>query len=183
MKKAELFDKHVKEAWKAIKSAYHKKYHARLRNTLLKLIAAEDTEFTDFVELMKISGWQCDVVMRRLEGHYADNDWINRDLDRAAIAVDELRKDAQEQEADKNKEASADVAIIQCKGCGQFTEATNAKNFSDGVFCDKCIDANNAEPLSHQCHCCGDMYLVSDLTGAKEGLICYKCRHEMENRD
>ena len=37
--------------------------------------------------------------------------------------------------------------------------------------------------LTHQCHYCGDMYPVSDLSGAAEGLICYKCRHEMENRD
>jgi hypothetical protein len=35
----------------------------------------------------------------------------------------------------------------------------------------------------HQCLYCGDMYTIADLTGAKEGLICYKCRHEMENRD
>jgi hypothetical protein len=27
------------------------------------------------------------------------------------------------------------------------------------------------------------MYTIADLTGAKEGLICYKCRHEMENRE
>jgi hypothetical protein len=37
--------------------------------------------------------------------------------------------------------------------------------------------------VTHQCHYCGDMYHISDLSGAKEGLICYKCRHEMENRD
>jgi hypothetical protein len=183
MKNAKLFKKHVKKAWEAIKGAYDPKFHPALRNTLLKLIAAEDTEFTDFVELMKISGWQCDVVMRRLEGHYAENDWINRDLDRAAIAVSELRKDAQEQEVDKNKAASTDVAIIKCKGCGQFTETTSAKHSDAGVFCNKCVDQDSGEPVLHQCHYCGDMYHVSDLTGAKEGLICYKCRHEMENRE
>lgn len=43
-------------------------------------------------------------------------------------------------------------------------------------------EAENDEVL-HQCHYCGDMYHVSDLSGAKEGLICYKCRHEMENRE
>ena len=37
--------------------------------------------------------------------------------------------------------------------------------------------------VTHQCHYCGDMYHVSDLSGTKVGLICYKCRHEMENRD
>ena len=37
--------------------------------------------------------------------------------------------------------------------------------------------------VTHQCHYCGDMYHVSDLTGAKMGLICYKCRVEMENRE
>jgi hypothetical protein len=37
--------------------------------------------------------------------------------------------------------------------------------------------------VTHQCHYCGDMYHISDLSGAKEGLICYKCRHEMENRE
>jgi hypothetical protein len=37
--------------------------------------------------------------------------------------------------------------------------------------------------VTHQCHYCGSMYHISDLSGAKEGLICYKCRHELENRD
>jgi len=38
------------------------------------------------------------------------------------------------------------------------------------------------EPL-YQCHYCGDMRPVTDMSGAKEGLMCYKCRHEMENRE
>lgn len=37
--------------------------------------------------------------------------------------------------------------------------------------------------VTHQCHYCGDMYHVSDLSTAKEGLICYKCRMEMENQE
>jgi hypothetical protein len=40
-----------------------------------------------------------------------------------------------------------------------------------------------AGAVTHQCHYCGELYPVSDLGGAAEGLICYKCRHEMENRD
>jgi tetrahydromethanopterin S-methyltransferase subunit A len=37
--------------------------------------------------------------------------------------------------------------------------------------------------VTHQCHYCCSMYHINDLSGCKEGLICYKCRHEMENRD
>jgi hypothetical protein len=169
MKNRKKFTQLVKDAWEAIKGAYDPKYHPALRNTLLRIIAEEDTHFAEFVELMQVSGW---------DEKAAAINWFDG---KKIVAKASKKNDNVNKELDKA--AGADVAIIQCKGCGQFTEATNAKNFSDGVFCDKCIDANNAEPLSHQCHYCGDMYHVSDLTGAKEGLICYKCRHEMENRD
>jgi formylmethanofuran dehydrogenase subunit E len=169
MKNAKLFKKHVQKAWEAIKGVYDPKYHPALRNTLLRIIAEDDTHFAEFVELMQVSGWdEKAAAINWFEGKkivakaHKKNDNVNKELDKAA---------------------STDVAIIQCKGCGQFTEATSAKTFSDGTFCDKCIDANNAGPLTHQCHYCGDMYTIADLTGAKEGLICYKCRHEMENRD
>jgi hypothetical protein len=176
MKHKKKFTQLVKAGWEALKCAYDPKYHPSLRNTLLKIIAEEDTNFAEFVELMQVSGW----------------DHIDAVFQQGGIAAREIMAENKREAKNKkrknvNKEldeaAGADVAIIQCKGCGQFTEATKAKNFSDGVFCDKCIDANNAEPLSHQCHYCGDMYTIADLTGAKEGLICYKCRHEMENRD
>jgi hypothetical protein len=140
MKKAELFDKHVKEAWKAIKSAYHKKYHARLRNTLLKLIAKEDDTYPEFVSLMSVSGWDptAEIFRKSEEARQymrdmCDNaDEVNKELDAAA-----------DNEPDENEDSQ----------------------------------------VLHRCHYCGDMYHVSELTGAKMGLICYKCRHEMENRD
>jgi hypothetical protein len=169
MRNEKQFKRHVQRAWDAIKSAYDPKYHPALRNTLLKIIAEEDTHFAEFVELMQVSGWdEKAAAIKWFEG-------------KQIVAKTRKNREAVNKELDKA--ASTDVSIIKCKGCGHFTETTKAKNFSDGVFCDKCIDANNAEPLSHQCHYCGDMYAISDLTGAKEGLICYKCRHEMENRE
>jgi hypothetical protein len=169
MKKEKEFERRIREAWNALKHSMREQYHAKLRNTLLRMIAEEDTHFAEFVELMQISGW---------DEKAAAINWFD-----GKKIVAKARKNNESVNKELDKAAGADVAIIQCKGCGQFTEATNAKNFSDGVFCDKCIDANNAEPLSHQCHYCGDMYTIADLTGAKEGLICYKCRHEMENRE
>jgi formylmethanofuran dehydrogenase subunit E len=171
MKKAKLLEKQVQEAWDAVKGAYHKKYHAQLRSTLLKIIAKEDDTYPEFVSLMSASGWDpVAEIFRKMESKAAGGVGWYKNVNKA------LAEEAAAKE-------QPDVAIIQCKGCGQFTEATNAKNFSDGVFCDKCVDANNAGPLTHQCHYCGDMYTIADLTGAKEGLICYKCRHEMENRE
>jgi hypothetical protein len=169
MKNEKKFTQLVRDAWEAIKGAYHPKYHPMLRNTLLRIIAEDDTHFSEFVELMQVSGWdEKAAAIKWFEG-------------KQIVAKTRKTREAVNKELDTA--AGADVAIIKCKGCGHFTETTKAKNFSDGVFCDKCIDANNAEPLSHQCHYCGEMYAISALTGAKAGLICYKCRHEMENRD
>jgi hypothetical protein len=169
MKKEPDFERRVREAWNSLKLSVQQQHQAKLRNTLLKVIAEEDIHFAEFVELMQASGW---------DEKAAAINWFD-----GKKIVLKTRKNRERVNKELDKAASTDVAIITCKGCGQFTEATNAKNFSDGVFCDKCIDANNAGPLTHQCHYCGDMYAIADLTGAKEGLICYKCRHEMENRD
>jgi len=135
MKKAKLFDKQVRKAWEAIKSAYHKKYHARLRSTLLKLIAKEDDTYPEFVSLMSVSGWDptAEIFRKGEEARQYMRDMCDND----------------------------------------DTEEVN----------EELDEAAEEEPVLHQCHYCGDMYHVSDLTGAKEGLICYKCVHEMENRD
>ena len=57
MRNEKQFKRHVQRAWDAIKSAYDPKYHPALRNTLLRIIAEEDTHFAEFVELMQVSGW------------------------------------------------------------------------------------------------------------------------------
>jgi uncharacterized protein (DUF1778 family) len=46
-------------------------------------------------------------------------------------------------------------------------------------------DIEEKDPESNllQCHYCGDMYNVAELSAAQMGLICYKCQHEMENQD
>ena len=144
MKKAKLFEKQVQEAWEAVKGAYHKKYHAQLRNTLLKLIAKEDDTYPEFVSLMSVSGWDPVAKIFNKKEINADGTvgWykhVNK-----ALAAEAAAKEAKEQEEPEEPE---DKRVL------------------------------------HQCHYCGDMYHVSELTGAKEGLICYKCRHEMENRD
>lgn len=177
MKNEKLFVKLIYDAWEALKNAYHPRYRAKLRRTLLQIIAADGEEFSEFVDLMRVSGW--DPVEAVSLVTTADAAMANSAKNKPKAK----RKNHGKINKELDEAAGADVAIIQCKGCGQFTEATGAKNFADGVFCDKCINANNDEPVLHQCHYCGDMYHVSDLTGAKMGLICYKCRHEMENRD
>jgi hypothetical protein len=60
---------------------------------------------------------------------------------------------------------------------------TSKEDVANKKLQDAAEEQREEEPVLHQCHYCGDMYPVSDLTGAKMGLICYKCRHEMENRD
>jgi hypothetical protein len=141
MKKAELFDKHVKEAWEAIKSAYHKKYHARLRNKLLKLIAKEDDTYPEFVSLMSVSGWDPAAEIFRKKENHADGTvgwykYVNK-----ALAEEAAAKEQEEQQEPDEKQ------------------------------------------VLHRCHYCGKMYHVSELTGCKKGLVCDKCRHELENRD
>jgi hypothetical protein len=137
MKNEKKFNQLINDAWESLKMAFHPKYHAKLRNTLLKIIAAEDTEFADFVELMKVSGY--DTVFQNAAGY-------------------EKHMKGKEKTDKINKELA------------EIWEATEPA-------------AEEESQVTHQCHYCGDMYHVSDLTGAKMGLICYKCRHEMENRD
>lgn len=138
MKNEKKFKQLINEAWEALKSAYHPKYHAKLRNTLLKIIAAEDTEFTDFVELMKVSGY--DVVFQNAAGY--DNYMKDKEK------IDKVNKELQEV-WDKTKPASrTDPAKIPIK-----------------------------------CEYCGETHPLADMSGSKKGLVCYKCRHELENRD
>lgn len=138
MKNEKKFNQLINDAWESLKMVFHPKYHAKLRNTLLKIIAAEDENFDDFVALMKVSGY--DEVFNSAE-------MAEHNKREGLTKVDKINKDLAE-----------------------IWEATEPAADNDG-------------PVTHQCHYCGDMYHVSDLTGAKMGLICYKCRHEMENRE
>ena len=185
MKSQKKFTQLVRDAWEAIKGAYHPKYHPMLRSTMLRVIAADDKEFADFVELMSASGWDAVGYAAALRAAQLIKSIAPKETvaDSTKNSAKAKRKNFGAVNKELDKSANTDVAIIKCKGCGQFTEITNAKNSDAGVFCNKCVDADSGEPVLHQCHYCGDMYHVSDLTGAKMGLICYKCRHEMENRD
>lgn len=42
---------------------------------------------------------------------------------------------------------------------------------------------DESETSLHKCHYCGDMYHLSDLEACKDGLVCYRCRMELENRE
>jgi hypothetical protein len=141
MKNVKLFEKQVQEAWTAVKGAYHKKYHAQLRSTMLKLIAKEDSTYPEFVSLMSVSGWDpVAEIFSKMESKAAGGVGRYKNVNKA-LAEEAAAKEQEEPEEPDDKR------------------------------------------VLHQCHYCGDMYHVSELMGAKEGLICYKCRHEMENRD
>lgn len=60
---------------------------------------------------------------------------------------------------------------------------TSKEDVANKKLQDAAEEQREEEPALYQCHYCGDMYTIADLTGAKEGLICYKCRHEMENME
>lgn len=140
MKNEKMFKRHVEEVWNALKDSVQHQHQAKLRNTLLKIIAEEDVNFADFVDLMRVNGW---------------------DEKAAAISWFDGKKIVSKSPAKRNK--------IN-KELAEIWDATEPA--PDGE-----------KPVLHQCHYCGNMYHVSDLTGAKLGLICYKCRHEMETRE
>lgn len=90
-----------------------------------------------------------------------------------------LRKILRQFIAAEEKEYKEFVALMSTS-----KEDLANKKLQDAAY-DMADELQNIEDgrVTHQCHYCGDMYHISDLSGAKEGLICYKCRHEMENRE
>jgi hypothetical protein len=112
---------------------------------------------------------------------YINSWWL---LLRSVIAPEhraELRKVLRQLLREDEKEYDEFVALM----------ATNKEDVANKKLQEAAYDYDIADErqaiedgvVTHQCHYCGNMYHISDLSGAKEGLICYKCRHELENRD
>jgi hypothetical protein len=176
------FNRHVTEVWEALKFNMASEHWPLLRRTLLAIIAEEDTDFTEFVDLMRVSEW---------DPKAAAINWFEG----KKIVAKTPKKSKTKKTGKINKELhdawaktepappDDDISITKCMKCHRLTMDFVTTHI--GLCCQDCADVvkKEVEPDLYQCHYCGDMYQIKDLTGAKEGLICYKCRQELETRD